>query len=64
VRILIVTSGSMGDVAPYTGLGARLRAAGHDVTVASHAPSSPVEPTQPAAVTRPARAQMASASSR
>ncbi|MFG1610796.1 glycosyltransferase [Actinoplanes sp. NPDC049265] len=38
VRVLIVTSGSMGDVAPYTGLGARIRDAGHEVTVASHAP--------------------------
>lgn len=38
VRVLIVTSGSVGDIAPYTGLGARLRDAGHDVTVASHAP--------------------------
>jgi len=38
VRVLIVTSGSMGDVAPYTGLGAGLRAAGHDVTLAAHEP--------------------------
>lgn len=38
VRVLIVTSGSTGDVAPYTGLGERLRAAGHDVTVATHEP--------------------------
>jgi UDP:flavonoid glycosyltransferase YjiC (YdhE family) len=37
VRVLIVTSGSMGDVAPYTGLGSRLREAGHEVTVAAHA---------------------------
>jgi sterol 3beta-glucosyltransferase len=37
VRVLIVTSGSMGDVAPYTGLGARLGDAGHQVTVATHA---------------------------
>jgi sterol 3beta-glucosyltransferase len=36
VRVLIATSGSMGDVAPYTGLGARLRDAGHTVTVAAH----------------------------
>ncbi|MEV6488946.1 glycosyltransferase, partial [Actinoplanes sp. NPDC051633] len=36
--MLIVTSGSVGDAAPYTGLGARLQAAGHEVTVASHAP--------------------------
>ncbi|MFI6072505.1 glycosyltransferase [Actinoplanes sp. NPDC051343] len=38
VRVLIVTSGSMGDVAPYTGLGNRLREAGHEVTVATHEP--------------------------
>jgi sterol 3beta-glucosyltransferase len=38
VRVLIVTSGSMGDVAPYTGLGNRLRDAGHEVTVATHEP--------------------------
>jgi sterol 3beta-glucosyltransferase len=36
--VLIVTSGSMGDVAPYTGLGNRLRQAGHEVTVATHEP--------------------------
>ncbi len=36
MRVLIATSGSMGDVAPYTGLGTRLRDAGHDVTVAAH----------------------------
>jgi sterol 3beta-glucosyltransferase len=38
VRVLIVTSGSTGDVAPYTGLGARLRGAGHEVTLATHEP--------------------------
>lgn len=38
VRVLIVTSGSMGDVAPYTGLGSALRQAGHEVAVASHEP--------------------------
>jgi sterol 3beta-glucosyltransferase len=42
VRVLIVTSGSTGDVAPYTGLGARLRDAGHEVTVAAHAAFAPV----------------------
>lgn len=35
MRVLIVTAGSRGDVAPYTGLGARLQAAGHRVTVAA-----------------------------
>jgi len=38
MRVLIVTSGSTGDVAPYTGLGARLRQAGHEVTLATHEP--------------------------
>jgi sterol 3beta-glucosyltransferase len=33
---LIVTAGGMGDVAPYTGLGAGLRDAGFDVSVATH----------------------------
>ncbi|MFY1692592.1 glycosyltransferase [Plantactinospora sp. WMMB782] len=37
MRVLIVTAGSLGDVAPYTGLGARLRAAGHRVTIAAPA---------------------------
>jgi UDP:flavonoid glycosyltransferase YjiC (YdhE family) len=36
MRVLITTAGSMGDVAPYTGVGARLRDAGHQVTVAAH----------------------------
>ncbi|WP_067501572.1 glycosyltransferase [Actinoplanes sp. TFC3] len=36
MRVLIVTSGSLGDVAPYTGLGARLAEAGHTVTIATH----------------------------
>ena len=38
MRVLIVTSGSTGDVLPYTGLAARLGAAGHAVTLATHAP--------------------------
>lgn len=36
MRVLIVTAGSWGDVAPYTGLGVRLSAAGHEVAVATH----------------------------
>ncbi|MFJ6619041.1 glycosyltransferase [Kitasatospora sp. NPDC091335] len=36
MRILIATAGSRGDVAPFTGLGLRLRAAGHQVAVATH----------------------------
>ncbi|WP_331739373.1 glycosyltransferase [Streptomyces sp. NBC_01187] len=35
MRILIATAGSRGDIAPYTGLGVRLRSAGHDVTLAA-----------------------------
>ncbi|MFI5794437.1 glycosyltransferase [Streptomyces sp. NPDC051677] len=41
MRILIAAAGSRGDIAPYTGLGAHLSGAGHDVTLAateSHAP--------------------------
>jgi sterol 3beta-glucosyltransferase len=36
MRILIVTAGSRGDVAPFTGLGQRLRQAGHEVALAAH----------------------------
>ncbi|KUL42310.1 UDP-glucose--sterol glucosyltransferase, partial [Streptomyces sp. NRRL F-4489] len=36
MRILLTTAGSYGDVAPYTGLGARLAAGGHEVTLATH----------------------------
>ncbi|MDT9683100.1 glycosyltransferase [Streptomyces sp. TRM76323] len=36
MRILIITAGSRGDVAPYTGLGRRLLGAGHQVAVAAH----------------------------
>ncbi|GGY98739.1 glycosyltransferase [Streptomyces poonensis] len=35
MRILLAAAGSRGDVAPYTGLGAALRRAGHDVTLAT-----------------------------
>jgi UDP:flavonoid glycosyltransferase YjiC (YdhE family) len=38
MRVLIVAVGSRGDVAPYTGLGAGLTAAGHEVTLAAHPP--------------------------
>ncbi|TDC36060.1 glycosyltransferase [Micromonospora sp. 15K316] len=37
MRILIVTAGSRGDVAPFTGLGQRLQQAGHQVALAAHA---------------------------
>jgi UDP:flavonoid glycosyltransferase YjiC (YdhE family) len=36
VRILIVTAGSRGDVAPFTGLGRRLQQDGHLVALAAH----------------------------
>jgi sterol 3beta-glucosyltransferase len=36
MRILIVTAGSRGDVAPFTGLGQRLHQAGHQVALAAH----------------------------
>src|ERR687884_19742 len=36
MRILIVTAGSRGDVAPFTGLGLRLQDAGHEVALAAH----------------------------
>ncbi|MEU1282810.1 glycosyltransferase [Kitasatospora sp. NPDC005856] len=36
MRILIATAGSRGDVSPFLGLGIRLRAAGHQVAVATH----------------------------
>jgi UDP:flavonoid glycosyltransferase YjiC (YdhE family) len=37
MRIVIVTVGSLGDTAPFIGLGARLQAAGHEVAVAAQA---------------------------
>ncbi|MEU6991121.1 glycosyltransferase [Streptomyces sp. NPDC046465] len=41
-RILIAAAGSYGDVAPYTGLGFRLREAGHDVALATHGTFAPL----------------------
>lgn len=38
MRVMIVAFGSRGDVAPFTGVGSSLVAAGHTVTVAAHAP--------------------------
>ena len=38
MRIAIVTVGSLGDVRPYVALGVGLRAAGHRVLLATHAP--------------------------
>ncbi|OLR92217.1 glycosyltransferase [Actinokineospora bangkokensis] len=37
MKLHVIAIGSTGDVAPFTGLGVRLRDAGHDVTVATHA---------------------------
>jgi sterol 3beta-glucosyltransferase len=37
-RVVILTAGTRGDVAPYTGLGAHLRSAGFRVTIATHEP--------------------------
>ncbi|EFL29667.1 UDP-glucose:sterol glucosyltransferase [Streptomyces viridochromogenes DSM 40736] len=36
MRVVIMTAGSRGDVAPYTGLGAGLARSGYDVTLATH----------------------------
>ncbi|MGW1172826.1 glycosyltransferase [Kitasatospora sp. NPDC002543] len=42
MRILIVTTGSRGDVAPFTGLGRRLEDAGHRVAVLAHPAFAPL----------------------
>lgn len=42
MRVCLVAIGSRGDVAPFLGLGRRVAAAGHDVTVASHEPFRPM----------------------
>ncbi|MGC5039818.1 glycosyltransferase [Streptomyces sp. DT190] len=42
MRVVIMTAGSRGDVAPYTGLGAGLVRGGHDVTLATHALFEPL----------------------
>ncbi|URM89210.1 glycosyltransferase [Streptomyces sp. MRC013] len=42
MRIMIAAAGSRGDVAPYTGLGAALRRAGHDVTLAATGTFAPL----------------------
>ncbi|WPP29693.1 glycosyltransferase [Streptomyces sp. CL7] len=42
MRILIAAAGSRGDVAPYTGLGAELRRAGHEVTLAATGTFAPL----------------------
>ncbi|MFC5831059.1 glycosyltransferase [Nonomuraea insulae] len=38
MRVLIIGVGTRGDVAPYTGLGVRLRQSGHEVAIAAHEP--------------------------
>ncbi|MER6924726.1 glycosyltransferase, partial [Streptomyces spiralis] len=42
MRIVIAAAGSRGDVDPYTGLGAGLRRAGHEVVVAAPEPFAPL----------------------
>ncbi|MEW1922859.1 MULTISPECIES: glycosyltransferase [unclassified Streptomyces] len=42
MRILLAAAGSYGDVAPYAGLGARLRAAGHEVALATQESFAPL----------------------
>ncbi|MGW7271011.1 glycosyltransferase [Streptomyces sp. NPDC054864] len=42
MRVLMAAAGSYGDVAPYTGLGARLREAGHDVALATQESFAPL----------------------
>ncbi|MEW2294294.1 glycosyltransferase [Streptomyces sp. NPDC006743] len=42
MRILIAAAGSRGDVDPYTGLGAALRRAGHEVALAAPDPFAPL----------------------
>ena len=41
VRVVVVTLGSRGDVQPYVALGAGLKASGHEVVLATHAPFEP-----------------------
>ncbi|GAA3191156.1 MULTISPECIES: glycosyltransferase [Streptomyces] len=42
MKILITAAGSYGDVAPYTGIGAALIAAGHEVAIATHDTFAPL----------------------
>jgi UDP:flavonoid glycosyltransferase YjiC (YdhE family) len=42
MRIVILAVGTLGDVAPYTGLGTRLRDTGQDVTIATHPRFAPL----------------------
>ncbi|NDZ83187.1 glycosyltransferase family 1 protein, partial [Streptomyces sp. SID10853] len=42
MKILVAAAGSYGDIAPYTGLGARLQQAGHEVALAADASFAPL----------------------
>ncbi|MEY9848785.1 sterol 3beta-glucosyltransferase [Streptacidiphilus sp. BW17] len=42
MRVAVLTAGSRGDVAPYTGLGHALLRAGHEVTLVTHARFAPL----------------------
>ena len=42
MKIVIMAAGSQGDVAPYTGMGVRLRDAGHEVALATHESFAPL----------------------
>ncbi|MBF9072002.1 glycosyltransferase [Streptacidiphilus fuscans] len=42
MRVAVLTAGSRGDVAPYTGLGHALLQAGHEVTLVTHARFAPL----------------------
>lgn len=42
MRVAVMTAGSLGDVAPYTGLGHGLARAGHEVTLVTHARFGPL----------------------
>jgi UDP:flavonoid glycosyltransferase YjiC (YdhE family) len=42
MRVVIMTAGSRGDVAPYTGLGAGLARSGHEVTLVTHGRFEPL----------------------
>ncbi|MEU7046161.1 glycosyltransferase [Streptomyces varsoviensis] len=42
MKILITAAGSHGDIAPYTGVGARLKDAGHEVALATHDTYAPL----------------------
>ncbi|MCX4750523.1 glycosyltransferase [Kitasatospora sp. NBC_01287] len=67
MRVAVMTAGSRGDVAPYTGLGHALVRAGHQVTLVTHARFAPLAaatgmdfhalPVDPLAELRSARGQ-------